>query len=136
VEVIPPELHTDRPLPEIDLRELLVAFKEAMSRAEMYSHHQVQKEVLSVRERMSRVLTMLSGEGFIDYICLFTIEEGRRGVVVTLLAILELVKEQMIEMVQSEPFAMIHIKAATSSEDNEGPRPLDTLQHFAGDKPQ
>ena len=111
-----PELHTDRPLPEIDLRELLMAFKDAMSRAEMYTHHQIQREALSVRERMSKVLDRISAHEFTDYTSLFTIEEGRRGVVVTLLAILELVKEQLIDMVQSEPYAPLHIKAAGGSE--------------------
>lgn len=109
-----PELHDDRPPPEMDLRELLMAFKDAMTRAEMYTHHQVQREALSVRERMSRILSMISAEGFTDYTSLFTIEEGRRGVVVTLLAILELVKEQLIDLVQTAPFAPLHIKAASS----------------------
>jgi segregation and condensation protein A len=112
-----PELHDDRPLPEMDLRELLMAFKDAMTRAEMYSHHQVQREALSVRERMSRILSMITADGFTDYTSLFTIEEGRRGVVVTLLAILELVKEQLIDLVQSAPFAPLHIKAAASGTD-------------------
>jgi segregation and condensation protein A len=111
-----PEIHQDRPMPEIELRELLMAFKDAMSRAEMYSHHQIQREALSVRERMSKVLDRISASGFTDYRTLFTIEEGRRGVVVTLLAILELVKEQLIDMVQSEPFSPIHIKAAGGSQ--------------------
>ncbi len=112
-----PELNDDRPLPEMDLRELLMAFKDAMTRAEMYTHHQIQREALSVRERMSRILAKISADGFTDYTSLFTIEEGRRGVVVTLLAILELVKEQLIDLVQSEPFAPLHIKAATSGTD-------------------
>ena len=111
-----PEIHSDRPLPEIDLRELLLAFKDAMSRAEMYSHHQIQREALSVRERMSKVLGRITVTGFTDYRTLFTIEEGRRGVVVTLLAILELVKEQLIEMVQSEPFSPIYVKAASGGQ--------------------
>ena len=111
-----PEIRQERPQPEIDLRELLMAFKDAMSRAEMYSHHQIQREVLSVRERMSRVLDRITAEDFTDYRTLFSIEEGRRGVVVTLLAILELVKEQLIDMVQSEPFSPIHIKAASNSQ--------------------
>ena len=110
-----PELAHDKPVPEVDLRDLLMAFKDAMSRAEMYSHHQIQREALSVRERMSKVLEKLTADKFIDYTTLFTIEEGRRGVVVTLLALLELVKEQLIDLVQSEPFASIHIKAASSS---------------------
>ena len=107
-----PEIHQDKPQPEVDLRDILFAFKDAMARAEMYSHHHIQREALSVRERMSNVLASLSAEGFTDYTSLFTIEEGRRGVVVTLLAILELVKEQLIDLVQSEAFAPIHLKAA------------------------
>jgi len=109
-----PELEQDRPVPEVDLRDLLFAFKDAMSRADMYSHHHIQREALSVRERMSNVLSAISRDGFTDYTSLFTIEEGRRGVVVTLLAILELVKEQLIDLVQSEAFAPIHLKAAGS----------------------
>jgi len=109
-----PELHQDKPLPEVDLRDILFAFKDAMARSEMYSHHHIQREALSVRERMSTVLAALSAEGFTDYTSLFTIEEGRRGVVVTLLAILELVKEQLIDLVQSEAFAPIHLKASGS----------------------
>ena len=109
-----PELKDDRPLPEMDLRELLMAFKDAMTRAEMYTHHHIQREALSVRERMSRILSAITADGFTDYTSLFTIEEGRRGVVVTLLAILELVKEQLIDLVQSEPFSPLHIKAASS----------------------
>jgi len=110
-----PEVHQDKPLPEVDLRDILFAFKDAMARAEMYSHHHIQREALSVRERMSNVLSRISADGFTDYTSLFTIEEGRRGVVVTLLAILELVKEQLIDLVQSEAFAPIHLKAVGSS---------------------
>ena len=111
-----PELQQDRPVPEVNLRDLLMAFKDAMARSEMYSHHQIQKEALSVRERMSKVLEKLNADDFTDYTSLFTIEEGRRGVVVTFLAILELMKEQLIELVQSEAFASIHVKAVSSSE--------------------
>ncbi|MFC1589774.1 segregation and condensation protein A [Pseudomonadota bacterium] len=111
-----PELKHDRPVPEVNLKDLLMAFKDAMSRAEMYSHHQIQREALSVRERMSKVLEKLSADDFTDYTTLFTIEEGRRGVVVTFLALLELMKEQLIELVQSDSFAAIYVKAASSSE--------------------
>ena len=111
-----PEIHQDKPLPEVDLRDVLFAFKDAMSRADMYSHHHIQREALSVRERMTNVLSAISADGFTNYTSLFTIEEGRRGVVVTLLAILELVKEQLIDLVQSEPFAPIHLKAVSANE--------------------
>ncbi len=109
-----PEIHQDKPMPEVDLRDLLFAFKDAMGRAEMYSHHHIQREALSVRERMSSVLDAISADGFTSYTSLFSIEEGRRGVVVTLLAVLELVKEQLIDLVQSEAFAPIHLKAVGS----------------------
>ena len=111
-----PEIHQDKPMPQVDLRDILFAFKDAMSRADMYSHHHIQREVLSVRERMTNVLSAISSDGFTDYTSLFTIEEGRRGVVVTLLAILELVKEQLIDLVQSEPFAPIHLKAVSAND--------------------
>ncbi len=111
-----PELQQDKPVPEVDLKDLLLAFKDAMARSAMYSHHQIQREALSVRERMSKVLEIITANDFTDYTDLFTMEEGRRGLVVTLLALLELVKEQLVDLVQSEPFAAIHVKAASSSE--------------------
>lgn len=110
-DIEPPEIHQHRLVPEVDLRDLLLAFKDAMARADMYSHHHIQREALSVRERMSRILSAISADGFTSYTSLFSIEEGRRGVVVTLLAILELVKEQLIELVQTDMFAPIHIQA-------------------------
>ena len=116
-DIEPPEIHQDRPVPEVDLRDLLFAFKDAMARADMYIHHHIQREALSVRERMSNVLSLISADGFTCYTSLFTIEEGRRGVVVTLLAILELVKEQLIDLVQADPFAPIHLKAVGSQAD-------------------
>lgn len=112
-----PKMEREKPVPEVDLRELLMAFKDAMKRSEMYTHHLIQREALSVRERMSKVLAMISADDFIDYTQLFTIEEGRRGVIVTILALLELVKEQLIDMVQSEPYAAIHIRASSGTQD-------------------
>jgi len=113
-QIEPPELEQDRPVPEVELSDVLLAFKDAMLRAYMYSHHHIQREALSVRERMSRVLSAISADGFTDYTSLFTIEEGRRGVVVTLLAILELVKEQLLDIVQAGAFEPIHVKAASA----------------------
>ncbi len=109
VEIV--DKHVERPLPEVSLQDLLGALKDVLRRADMFSHHHVQLEPLSVRERMSRVLGSVNAESFTEFTTLFTIEEGRMGVVVTLLAILELVKESLIELVQSEPFALIYVKA-------------------------
>ena len=114
VSVEAPEKQIVRKPPEISLQELLMAAKEAITRADMFSHHHVQMEPLSVRERMSRVLDSIGEIEFTAFSSLFTPEEGRMGVVVSLLAVLELIKESLIELVQSEPFAPIYIKAAGS----------------------
>ena len=114
VTVEAPEKQVVRKPPEVSLQELLVAAKEAITRADMFTHHHVQMEPLSVRERMSRVLDRIGGVEFTSFNTLFTPEEGRMGVVVSLLAVLELIKESLIELVQSEPFAPIYIKAAGS----------------------
>ena len=108
----PPERNQARPHPDVNLRELLLAFREVLTRAEMFTHHHIQREPLSVRERMSRVLSNLTADRFTDFAALFTIEEGRMGVVVTFLAVLELLKEALIELIQAEAFGPIHVKAA------------------------
>jgi segregation and condensation protein A len=107
---VPDRLVQKRP-PDVDLRELLRVLKEVLNRADMFSSHQVQREPLSVRERMSRVLDRVQGEGFVDFTRLFAVEEGRLGVVVSFLAVLELIKLSLIELVQAEPFGPIHVKA-------------------------
>jgi segregation and condensation protein A len=103
--------------PEVDLQDLISAFQEVMQRASMYAHHHVQMESLSVRERMSSVLNTVQANRFTGFSDLFTVEEGRMGVVVTFLAVLELTREFLIEMTQAEPFAPIHIKAASAAEE-------------------
>jgi len=103
--------------PRVEMRDLLIALKEVMARAEMFAHHHIQREPLSVRERMSHVLSQVKGNAFTDFSSLFTLEEGRSGAVVTLLAILELLKQSMIEIVQAEPYGAIHVKAAGGSQE-------------------
>jgi len=115
VTVQAPEKQVIAKPPEVSLQELLIAAKQAMTRAEMFSHHHVQMEPLSVRERMSIVLSRVGSGEFTSFTALFKPEEGRMGVVVSLLAVLELIKESLIELVQSEPFAPIYIKAAGSA---------------------
>ena len=99
-------------VPDVTMKELLLAFKEVLHRADMFSHHHVGREQLSVRQRMSDVLAGLQGGEFCEFTTMFTPEEGRLGVVVTFLALLELIKQSLIELVQAEPFAQIHVKAA------------------------
>jgi len=106
----PPEITKTRPEPHINLDELLSAFNDVLKRADMNMSHQIQMEPLSVRERMSMVLSQLTADKFTSFIDLFKYEEGKLGVVVTFLAILELIKESIIELVQTEPFEPIHLK--------------------------
>lgn len=108
----PPQMQRERPLPEVDLKDLLLAFKGVITRSEMFTHHHIQREPLSVRERMSIVLKKVSSDRFIEFTQLFSAEEGRTGVVVTILAILELIKEQYIELAQAEPFAPIYVRSS------------------------
>ncbi len=109
-----PDLKLVKPEPQVDMKELLTAFKEVLVRAENYTHHQVTMEPLSVRERMSDVLSQIKGDKFTEFTTLFSPEEGRRGVVVTFLAILELIKESLIELIQTEPYEPIHVKPRVS----------------------
>ena len=95
----------------MDLQELLLALSDVMRRADNFEHHQVTEEALSVRERMSEVLAMLTSERFTPFVALYRVSEGRLGVVVTFMAMMELIKESLIELVQSEPFGPIHVKA-------------------------
>ncbi len=103
----------EQKLPDIDLREMLLALRDVMHRADLFTKHHVQMEPLSVRERMSLVLGALNSETFTDFVELFDAEEGRLGVVVTLLAVLELIKGGLILLVQVDPFGPIHVKAAS-----------------------
>lgn len=100
-------------LPDVDLREMLLALKDVMRRADMFSRHRVQLEPLSVRERMSLVLGILNSNSFTDFTALFEVKEGRLGVVVTFLAILELIRESLIILVQTDAFGPIHVKAVS-----------------------
>jgi segregation and condensation protein A len=101
-----------RLLPQVTLQEMLVAFKEVVVRSEMFSHHHVARERLSVRERMSTILTTLERSSFVEFARLFTPAEGRMGVTVTFIAILELMREGLIEIVQAEPYAPIHLRSS------------------------
>ncbi|MCB1858698.1 MAG: segregation/condensation protein A [Gammaproteobacteria bacterium] len=114
VQVEAPDRTLSRRPPDVDLREVLSALAGVLRRAEMFGHHRVETEILSVRERMSMVLERITTDSFTEFSTLFTIEEGRQGVVVTFLAILELIRNALVEIVQAESFGPIHLKAASS----------------------
>ena len=104
-----------RMLPEVTLQEMLLALKDVLSRADMFAHHQVHRDRLSVRQRMSDILSSLRESSFIEFVQLFRASEGRMGVTVTFSAILELMKEGLIEIVQAEPYAPIHVRPAAGA---------------------
>jgi segregation and condensation protein A len=109
------ERKSSRPLPQIAMQEMLLAFRDVVQRAEMFAHHHVQRERLSVRVRMSDILSTLERSSFVEFVNLFKPEEGRMGVTVTFVAILELVREGLIEIVQNEAYSPIHVRKGEGS---------------------
>ncbi len=103
--------------PDVSLQDIVLAFSSAMKRAEAFEHHVIEREALSTRERMSLILSSLDAQTYSPLEALFTVEEGRSGVVVSFLAILELVKENLICCVQAGPYARIHVKLQSNEED-------------------
>ncbi len=101
--------------PPVELREMLLALKDVMKRAELYGHHAIQREALNVRSRMSDVLRSLGDGEFHRFETLFDPSEGRRGIVVTFLAMLELAKEHLLEIVQEEALAPIYLKSLATA---------------------
>lgn len=106
-----PQAAERRSFPEVQMGEILMALNDVLQRARMHESHHIEMEKLSTRERMSQILNSLQGGRFVPFVKLFTVEEGRIGVVVTFLAAMELLKESLIELVQTDAFAQIHIKA-------------------------
>jgi segregation and condensation protein A len=96
--------------PQVSLQEMLLAFQEVLSRSDMFAHHHVQREPLSVRQRMTDVLSALTANAFVDFVQLFRPDEGRLGVTVTFVAILELMREGLVEIAQAEAYAPLHVR--------------------------
>ncbi len=118
-----PEVKFDIPLPSIELDDLLAALKDVLHRAALNAEHRIEREVLSIRERMTIVLgAVAESEQFVPFGALFTVEEGRMGVVVTFIAILELVRQSVIEFVQAKAFAPIYVrqKSITQEQTHDG----------------
>jgi len=110
-----PKLPTSQPHPDVDMKELLLALQGVLQRADLFTSHHVEREKLSTRERMSHILSVLQGDHFVSFESLFTPEEGRLGVVVSFLATLELIKEQLIEIVQADVLGPIHVRARAAN---------------------
>lgn len=108
-----PERKVVQKLPDVTLKELLLAFHDVLKRAEMFSNLHLQREPLSVRQRMSEILSRVRANAFTDFTALFDAEEGRMGVAVTFIAILELLRESTIEVVQADAYAPLHVRASS-----------------------
>lgn len=105
-----PEMESIIPQPYVPMQDLLDAFVAVMTRARLFADHKIEKQVLSIRERMIKVMDMMQSAEFIPFTSLFTVEEGRMGVVVTFIAVLELIRQSVIDIVQNEPYAPIYVK--------------------------
>jgi segregation and condensation protein A len=99
-------------VPDVTLREMLLAFKDVIERAAMFAHHHVQRERLSVRQRMSEIVERLQGGELVDFAQLFRLDEGRMGVTVTFVALLELLREGLLDIVQADTYAPLHVRTA------------------------
>jgi segregation and condensation protein A len=103
--------------PEVDMRELIMAFKDVLARADLKISHEIKRETLSVRDKMTSLLDTLSQKKFFSFDSLFNPKEGKQGIVVTFLAVLELLKSQILDIVQNENYGQIYIKSLTESTD-------------------
>jgi len=102
-------------LPEVSLLDLQLAWMQVMKRARIMQHHKVKREELSVREHMSRVLRRLKMGGFVEFGDLFEASAGAPALLVSFLAVLELVREKLVEVTQREVFAPIYVRLAEHS---------------------
>ena len=111
-----PEFVRAQSAPGVDFRELAIALAEVLNRVELYKRHSIPAEPLSVRERMSKILDQIAGvSGFLNFPELFELEEGRKGVIVTFLALLELMREGLVDVSQNEPYSPIYVLIASEA---------------------
>jgi segregation and condensation protein A len=103
-------VHPIKHVPQVTLQEIAFAFHSAMQRAQAYEHHQIEKEALSTRERMSYIMQQLNHDTYTELSCLISLCEGKTGVVVTFIAILELIKSGLILCSQEAAFTNVHVK--------------------------
>ncbi len=101
--------------PAVDLRELLLALKDVLRRAELGGAVAVQRDALSIRERMSDLLRLIEDGAFHAFTEIFKPEQGRLGIVVSFIAMLELIKEGLLDVIQEQPLAPIYLKACSAA---------------------
>ncbi|MFT4058261.1 MAG: segregation/condensation protein A [Legionella sp.] len=112
IELVTSEIKAIKVYPEVELAELIEAMHSLLKREEHVSHHTISREAMSVRERMSIILVQLQEHKVLEFRQLFTLEEGRMGLVVSLLAILELARQSLVVITQNDAFSAIHLQAA------------------------
>lgn len=112
IQISPAEIQAIKMHPEVLLADIIDAMRSLLQKEEHLTHHQISREAMSVRERMSLILLKLQEYQILDFKQLFTYEEGRAGLVVSLLAILELARQSLLVITQAQSFSIIHIKAA------------------------
>ena len=111
-----PKLVREHGEPDVDIRDVLLSLAQVLRRAELFTKHEIKFEALSVRDRIGDILSRVNQrDGFIGFNELFRAEEGRLGVVVTFLAIMELIRESLVDFVQAEPFAPIHVRVGQNA---------------------
>jgi segregation and condensation protein A len=106
-DLSPPEVKA-----QVSLDQLVKAFQSIVDRADANKHMFVSRDTLSLRERMTKILQLLQDKEYLSFGELFSVSEGRLGVVVSFIALLELFRDDMLIVVQTEPLAPIHIKRA------------------------
>ncbi len=111
-EIKAPDFRVKKQPVPVDMKELIIALTDVLGRAELFESHHIQKDVLSVREKMSTILERLKQNDFMHFYQLFDAKEGKMGVVVTFMGMMELLKEKLIEVIQTEPYGPIHLKVA------------------------
>ena len=126
----------DIPLPDIELDEVLRVFNEVLSRLDLKVHHQIKRETISVRARMTQVLDRMIGKEFVSFEHLLIEGQGRLGIVVTFLAVLELLKSRVIDLVQVDPYEPIYVKPVTASEENHANLDMNIDQDYGDDEDQ
>ena len=112
IQIKPHEIELLKIHPEVELCELMEAMQGLLQQEERLTHHEIAREIMSVRERMSMVLLQLQEHKVIEFTQLFTLDEGRMGLVVSLLAILELARQALVVITQTQAFSPIHLQAA------------------------
>lgn len=112
VQVNPDEIETIKVHPDVELSDLIEAMRSLLKKEEHSTHHEIRRELMSVRERMSSILYKLQEHKVLEFTQLFTLEEGRMGLVVSLLAILELARQSLLVITQTQAFSPIHLQAA------------------------